>query len=261
MPEDRVRCLIGRLYAKDPAARTLALDLFRDTGNVVGVEHEHTMNGGFRGMLHLVPELPVAGYRDKLAWTAAALRDFDAFFDGIRGDAGSVKYRWRALTIRFFRSVGRTTPSAYASPWTVSINVDGSLLRTADGLRETMFHEMFHMNDGDHGDWSPKNLATDYDAIVKKCGTSVTCLAPYAPNDTQVRGGTYYAFQPNNGLPVREYAAELALRFYKEQRAVLRHEAPPGGKSFKCGPAENARSWKALVGEFFGGLDLTPPCP
>ena len=261
MPEDRVRCLLGRLYAKDPAARALALDLYRDAGDVVGVEHDHTMNGGFRGILHLVPELPVATYRDKLAWTAAALRDFDVFFDGIRGDSGAVKYRWRALTVRFFRSVGRTTPSAYASPWTVSVNVDGSLLRTPDGLRETMFHEMFHMNDADHGDWSPKNLATDYDVIVKKCGTAVACLAPFAPNDTQVRGGTYYAFQPNNGLPVREYAAELALRFYKEQRAMLRHEGPPGGRSFKCGPPENARSWKALVSEFFGGLDLTPACP
>ena len=44
------------------------------------------------------------------------------------------------------------------------------------------------------------------------------CLAPFAPNDTKVRAtGTYYAFQPNNGDAVHEYAAELAVRYFKEQ--------------------------------------------
>ena len=74
-----------------------------------------------------------------------------------------------------------------------------------------------------------------------------------------VRGGTYYAFQPNNGDAVHEYAAELALRYYRENRASMREEAlkKPG---FKCGPPENLRAWSALSAEFFGGVDRTPTC-
>ena len=101
-------------------------------------------------------------------------------------------------------------------------------------------------------------LARDYATIVKKCGVDVVCLTPFAPGDTKVRGGTYYAFQPDNGVPVREYGAELALRWYREHRAIVRGEklAKP---AFKCGPAENARSWEAIVDEFFV-VDLVPSC-
>ena len=74
-----------------------------------------------------------------------------------------------------------------------------------------------------------------------------------------VRGGTYYAFQPNNGDAVHEYAAELALRYYRDNRVSMRGEAlkKPG---FKCGPPGNQRAWAALSGEFFGGVDRTPSC-
>ena len=75
-----------------------------------------------------------------------------------------------------------------------------------------------------------------------------------------VRGGTYYAFQPDNGDSVHEYAAELALRYYREHRAVLgatRLARAP----FKCGPEENRRAWAAIAAEFFGGVDLVPACP
>ena len=37
-------------------------------------------------------------------------------------------YRWRALQLRFVRSVGKRTPSAYALGWIVEYNVEGSLL-------------------------------------------------------------------------------------------------------------------------------------
>ena len=90
--------------------------------------------------------------------------------------------------------------------------------------------------------------------------TKPKCLAPYAPNDTKVRAtGTYYAFQPNNGTGVHEYAAELAVRYFREHtqlRAVGKLDRP----AFKCGPPENARAWQALVDEFFAGRDLVPPC-
>ena len=63
----------------------------------------------------------------------------------------------------------------------------------------------------------------------------------------------------SNGDAVREYAAELALRYYRENRAAIRGETAkkPG---FKCGPAENLRAWEALGVEFFGGADRTPAC-
>jgi hypothetical protein len=143
--------------------------------------------------------------------------------------------------------------------------VSGSLLKTADGVRETLFHELFHSNDHDHGDWSYKELHAVFDPIVKKCGTNISCLSPYAPTETIVRGGTYYAFQPDNGDAVREYAAELALRWYKEQRMILAGAGAEKGtklskKPFKCGSAENAKSWALLITEFFGGIDLTGPC-
>jgi hypothetical protein len=158
------------------------------------------------------------------------------------------------------RSVKKRTPSAYATGWSITHNVNGSLLTSARGVRETYFHELFHLNDFDHGDWSAKTLGKDYAAIVKKCGTNVKCLEPYAPNDTKVRAtGTYYAFQPNNGSGVHEYAAELAVRYFKEQTEMTTSRKL-SRKAFKCGPPENARAWRSLVDEFFAGRDLVGPC-
>jgi len=187
------------------------------------------------------------------------MKSTDTFFGKLFDKLPAPNYRWRAVQFRFVRSVGKHTPSAYASSWTIIYNVEGSLLTSAEGVRETLVHELFHLNDEAHGDWSAKTLGSDYDAIVKKCGTKDTCLAPYAPNSTVVRGGTFYAFQPNNGAGVHEYAAELAVRYYKEQ-SEMRAKGKLSKRAFKCGPGENGRSWKALVDEFFGGRDLTPPC-
>ena len=278
--KDDLRCLIEHAYASDEKSKALALELFDIAGGVAGTDHDALMDGGFRGALHITPALPLGDTRVQLERVVSAARDFEAFF--AKNKVDPEKYRWRDLTYRFFRSwsgpreheVERTTPSAYAMgprPMPKSINDDisfslaynlkGSLLTTDAGVRETIFHEVFHMNDGAHGDWSPRALGADYAAILKKCGAmNVACLTPYAPNDTMVRGGTFYAFEPQNGLPVREYAAELALRWYKEHRAVMRHEQLPTGKAFKCGPPENRRSWDAIVKEFFA-LDLVPPCP
>jgi hypothetical protein len=260
--------LLALRYEGDAAAAKLALDLFDRTGDVAGTHPDVMMDGGFRGRLHLVPELPLGTARHHLAWIADATRDFDAFFAGLaRADAPSegggraepvIRYRTHALAFRFFRSEHRTTPSAYAEGWDVSYNVAGSLNTSADAVRETLFHEIFHLNDAAHGDWSTKALTPTFDAIVARCGTDTRCLRPYAPNSTLVRGGTYYAFQPGNG--VVEYAAELAIRYYRETRAALLKKPLPD-PPFKCTLPEDERAWSLLSAEFFGGVDLTPACP
>jgi hypothetical protein len=257
---ERARCQIGVRFEGDAEAAKIAIALYEASGDVAGVQVEQDMEGGFRGRIHLVPEPPIGKYRKHLAWVAAARKDFDAFFATLAGAARApIRYRHRPLAYRFFRSVGRTTPSAYAEGWNVSYNVSGSLHGSAEAVRDTIFHEVFHLNDAAHGDWSPRALGAIFDGIVRRCGTRVACLRPYAPGDTMVRGGTYYAFQPDNGESVHEYAAELALRYFREQRAAL------GGRrldrpAFKCGPEENRRAWEAMVTEFFGGADAVPPC-
>jgi hypothetical protein len=254
-------CMIENAYAADPTAQALALTLFQDTGTIAGVGPEELMDGGYRGTIRLVPQLPLGKYRKHLTWTDGALRSIDTFFAELfANQATSPSYRWRALSLRFVRSIKKRTPSAYAFGWTIAYNVEGSLLTTAPGVLETLFHELFHNNDFDHGDWSAKTLQQDYDAIVEKCGTKAACLTPYAPNKTRVKAtGTYYAFQPNNGNGVHEYAAELAVRYFTEQRQMLR-DGKLAKPAFKCGPPENARSWQALTTEFFAGRDLVPAC-
>jgi hypothetical protein len=117
---------------------------------------------------------------------------------------------------------------------------------------------MFHLNDEAHDNWSRRVLGPIADAIVDKCGSKTACLAPYAPGKTMVRGGTFYAFQANNGDIAHEYSAELATRYFLEQRARI--EGKSVDAPFKCGPPENARAWAALASEFFGGVDLVPAC-
>ena len=275
---DRVACLVAQPLAPDETAVLTARTMLASSGHVVGLERAHVMDGGFRGRLQLVPEAPIGAHRKHLEWVAAAMHDLDGFFGvlvrpgGPGTPPGELRYRWRALAFRFFRSVGRTTPSAYAEGWTVAYNVSGSLNTSGDAVRETLFHEIFHLNDAAHDDWSRRALGPIYDAIVARCvpgvrrGAAVTppvaCVAPFAPNDTKLKAGGYYAFHADGGVP--EYAAELAIRYYREQRRALgmvsEHE-PSWRGAFKCGPPENGRAWKLLADEFFGGVDHTRSCP
>jgi hypothetical protein len=250
------REVLASRFVSDAEAARLALRLFDVDGDVADILAPQVFDGGYRGRIRLVPALPVGVDRKHLVWVAGALEDFDDFFGAI-AKHGQVRYRWRGLTLRFFRSVGNTTPNAFAKGWTISYNVNGSIDTTAERARQTLFHEIFHLDDADHGDWSPAHLTAIQDDIERKCATSTPCLEPYAPTSTVVRHGTYYAFQPGND--VHEYAAEVALRWYAEQRAVVRGERP-ARRSFKCGPGENRRAWEAIAAEFFGGVDLVPTC-
>ncbi|MEO8875228.1 MAG: hypothetical protein ABI461_06565 [Polyangiaceae bacterium] len=264
-----IHCLLHARYvdsAGDDLANGLAAALYDSTGDVVGVVKEHVMDGGYRGMLHLVPVFPTGANRVHLTRVSNALADYDRFFAELQAKGNArVAYRWRALSLRFFRSVKARTPSAYASGWRVAYNVDGSLNKTGDSVRETMFHEIFHLNDSDHGakgdDWADRALESTYEDIHASCRfnkSPTMCLEKFAPNDTMVKGGTYYAFQPGND--VREYAAELAVRYYKEQRGAL-GQGSAVKIPFKCTGKGNAAAWKKLVDEFFGAIDLTGACP
>ena len=256
-----VPCLLEHAYRADPKAQKLALALWQESGSLAGLGQEERMDGGFRGEIHLIPQLPVAGYRRQLSWVMASSHAIDHFFSTLFAERPTPAYRWRSLTFRFVRSIDKHRPSAYASDFSVTYNVEGSLLISEAGVRETLFHEVFHLNDDAHGDWSGKHLRAGYDAILAACGSkpSLSCLAPFAPNDTRVRGGTYYAFQQNNGDTVHEYAAELAVRYFKEQSEMLAR-GKLTQRAFKCGKAQNAQAWRALVDEFFGGRDLVPGC-
>lgn len=259
--DEQIRCLMKARLVDDPQAAKLALALFETAGHVVGVLPEQDFEGGYRGVIHLVPQLPIGAERRHLEFTAGALTEIDAFLaDTERLAAASTDkqgagfhYRWRALEVRFFRSIKKRTPAAFAVDWTVSYNVNGTLNGSLPVVRSLLFHEIFHLNDDG---WSERELSADYDTIVKKCGTGIECLTRYVPEPLIVKGGTWYSFMPGNG--VREYAADLALRYFRDQREVMQGRVVK--KPFKCAAPENARAWSKLSQHFFGGVDRLPSC-
>jgi len=262
--DDQIRCLMKARLSDDQQASKLALALFETAGHVVGVLPEEDFEGGYRGTIHLVPQLPIGAVRKHLEFTAGALTEIDAFLVDTERLAAAVtdderlagvafRYRWRALELRFFRSIKKRTPAAFAIDWTVSYNVNGTLNGSLAVVRSLLFHEIFHLNDDG---WSERELSVDYDAIVKKCGTGIDCLTRYVPEPLIVKGGTYYSFMPGNG--VREYAADLALRYFRDQREVMQGRVVK--KPFKCAAPENARAWSKVSQRFFGGVDRLPSC-
>jgi hypothetical protein len=256
-----VETLILAAYQGNPTEGYAASTLWQESGDIAGVGPEEVMDGGFRGAIHLVPAWPVGKYGKHLDWVLAGTRSIRDFFAALFAQRTPPRYRFRDLQFRFVRSLNGHRPSAYAIDWAIEYNVEGSLNKSVSAVRETLFHELFHLNDAAHGEWSAEHLRHDYAAILAKCGPqpSVKCLTPYAPNDTMVRGGTFYAFQQNNGDTVQEYAAELAVRYFKEQSEMLL-TGKLRQKAFKCGPPENARAWRGVVTEFFAERDLVPPC-
>lgn len=255
----QVEARLKELFRGDLKAEIAAFDLFRTNGVAVDVERESDFDGGYRGTVHIVPAVPVGRERFHLEWVDLGLTTFNGLVSDLKSRSEHpAHFSYRAVPdeIHFFRSVGRSTPSAYAADWTIAYNLAGSLHRSPEAVYETLVHEVFHLNDQAHGEWSLAHLTSLHQRILSRCGSNSSCLAPYAPNDTRVRGGTYYSFQPGND--VQEYAAELAVRFFREQSRAL--TGAPISHRFKCGKPENAESWKQLSDEFFGGLDLVPPC-
>lgn len=252
-------CVFAASFSGDAQARRAAEALWARHRIVATSAERHELDGGYRGVLELLPQLPEGKERAHLERVLDAFDRQARFFEQLEGRAGRerLRYRYRPDVVRFVRSREGTRPSAYASGWTVTYNVRGFLLQSAAGVDETMFHEVFHLNDAAHGRFSERALAPIFDRVVARCATKTPCLAPYSPGTTKVRNGTFYSFQPGNG--VGEYGAELSLRYYLETRAALAG-APLAAKPFKCGPRENGEAWRALVDEMFGGVDVTPSC-
>jgi hypothetical protein len=255
---ERIACLLALRYHQDPKAAKLAQRLFEAEGSIAGLTDEQDFDGGFRGVIHVVPDLPIGPKRQYLDWVVQAFADFDAVLGALPtpADAGArAPYRWHGLELGFFQSLKRRTPAAWANGWSVHFNTVGTLNQTPDAVRELLFHEVFHLNDQAHGDWS-RVLSNVYEKVLWRCGTKRACLEPWAPVET-ITKGTYYAFLPANG--VHEYTAELATRYYREQR--LRSRGLAVAQPFKCRNAENALVWSLLKAEFFANVDLVPACP
>jgi hypothetical protein len=252
----RVRCLVALRYEDDAESQVLALTLLDDTGSLAGLLPEETVDDGEGHKVRLLPARAVGAYRVHLEWIIAAFRDYRRFSTGLSAH-GPIAFRDRPLDFRFFYSETGGFPSAFAARRNVGYNLYGMLNVSEEAVRDTLFHEIFHLNDGWHDNWSARALKAIFDRIVARCGGGKTCLSPYSPTDT-TRQGTFYAFLPQGG--VREYAAELGLRYYREHRLILQNKPLPV-RPFKCGPAENKEAWRLVVAEFFAGVDLVPACP
>lgn len=255
----RIRCLLSLRYAEDPESRKLALTLFEETGSLAGLLPEETSDDGRGGKVHLLPARPIAQNREHLVWILDAFRDYERFLRGLEAHlpaTAKVAFRDRPIYFRFFYSEKGGHPSAFAIQRNIGYNLFGALNVSDSAVRDTLFHEIFHLNDSRLGDWSKAALAPIHDAIVLRCGRRTACLAPYAPTDT-LMNGVFYAFTDTTGA--REYAAELGLRYYREHRLILEGKPLPI-KPFKCGPPENLAAWRILADALFGGADLVPPC-
>lgn len=256
-------CLIDLRYGADPEARRLARDVYEVTHVLPAVTSVGTMIEGYRGeIVELVPALPIGeSYRHHLVWVRASLEQVSAFLQWIAGHAvgasRDVAFESRPTAFVFFRTPTPTYPSAFVLDGNIGYNLEGPLHTNAREMHETLFHELFHLNDAKHGVWSEGTLTPIFESIVERCGGDDSCLQPFAPHHSMVPNGTYYPFDERT-RDVREYAAEIALRYYLEHEAI--HESREPLAPWKCAADENQSAWDAVVDEFFGGVDLTAKC-
>lgn len=251
----RIRCLIELRYADVPASKELALTLYSETGSLAGLLPEEWSDDGRGSKIHLTPARPIGDNREHLRWILDAFRDY-AKFEADLAKTAPIAFQDRPVHFRFFVTDKGGNPSAFAVSRNIGYNLYGSVNVSDSTVRDTLFHEIFHLNDSRLGDWSAGALGPILQGILAKCGGRSACLAPYAPTDTMIQG-SYYAFVKQSGA--REYAAEVGLRFYREHRYV-REGKPLPLAPFKCGPAENREAWNLVRDRLFGGVDRVPAC-
>lgn len=254
-----VECLLSLRFESDPEALRLARAFYRGTSTLVGADIPRILDGYGGEPIEIFPALPLGEHRHHLAWLHSSLVAFDDFFDALDARASkAIAFERRPNAFVFFRTAEPSYPSEYFANGMIGYNLEGPLHNDPREMHETLFHELFHLNDARRNGWSVTALGPVFDAIIETCADGHACLGDFAPHDTLVPEGTYYAFDPRT-RDVVEYAAELALRYFLEHEAILAGTAPKL-PPFKCGTAQNRRAWDLLVDEFFGGVDLTPRC-
>jgi hypothetical protein len=255
-------CAIALRYGSDGESLQLARALLTRTGTVAGLETRGALRVGHLGTFPVEAAVPVGPYRHHLHWILSSLLEFEELFATVsRAAPQPVLFRTRPRALRFYRTAHVSFPSASASmtgAGTIAYNMHGVLHESRDLVAATLFHEVFHLNDVGHAAWSERTLPEIFEAIRQRCGSEHECYTPFAPDETRTPGGTYYAFDVRTGN-VREYAAELALRWYREHREVVFGRRAPH-HPFKCMTAENSAAWGLVTNQFFGGTDLVPPC-
>jgi hypothetical protein len=253
----RVRCLISLRYADENESKKLALTLYEETGSLAGLLPEETNQDGKGKKIQLKPARPIGRNKEHLQWILDAMRDYARFLQELNKRASRpVLMRDRPLDFRFFYTEEGGTPSAFAVGRNVGYNLNGTVNVHAEAVRDTLFHEIFHLNDVWQDNFSARLLAPIEMRILERCKNNVKCLGPYAPTDTTMNGKPYAFIDGGNG---KEYAAELALRYFREQRLMIDGKPLPI-PAFKCGPAENQEALTLMTDTFFGGVDLVPAC-
>ncbi|MBK9264191.1 MAG: hypothetical protein IPM54_30870 [Polyangiaceae bacterium] len=253
----RIRCLISLRFADEPDARKLALTLYEETGSLAGLLPEESTVDGKGKKILLKPARPIGRNKEHLTWIIGAMREYARFFTELsKRQKMPIVMRDRPLDFRFFYTEDGGTPSAFAVSQNIGYNLYGAVNVNDEAVRDTLFHEIFHLNDAWQDNFSARVLAPIEARIIASCKGSEKCLEPYAPTDTTMNGKSYAFIDGGSG---KEYAAELALRYFREQRLMIDGKPLPV-PAFKCGPAENAEAMALLVDAFFGGVDLVPPC-
>ena len=150
---DSARCALDLIYAEDTDARDIARDLFALTGTLPGIERARDVDAAHLGRLPIEPIVPVGEYRRHLVWVRDGLTDIEkTFADVARKAPRAVMFRTRPYGFRFFKTPQRSYPSAYAGEGVIGYNVEGPLHDSAESVTATLLHEVFHLNDEDHGD-------------------------------------------------------------------------------------------------------------
>lgn len=252
-------CLLRYRFGSDERALGLARALSRD-GTLIGVETRGEIEG-YRGeIVELIPALPLGEQAHHLDWIRGSLVHYEGFLRSIAEHTTKpVAFGAKPDGFVFFRTNEATYPSAFCAGGFIAYNLDGPLHAERRTMHETLFHELFHLNDERAGTWSETELEDIFDAIVERCEDDHACYEPYAPHESVVEDGTFYAFDART-RSVREYAAEIALTYFLEHEALFAG-TPRSGLPFKCRAPENALAWRRLVDTFFGGVDLTRRCP
>jgi hypothetical protein len=255
---EHAECLIAFRFADDAEALDLARTLYAKTGALPGVDTTPSLGTYDGERVPMRPALPVGDDRQHLAWILASFERYEEIFAALAARAPApIDFQLRPDAFGFFRTDVPSYPSAWGQAGVVGYNLVGPLHTSGRDVLETLFHELFHLNDERRGGWSAAVLGDIFDAIVERCRDNHECLGDFAPHDTLVPDGTYYPFDART-RDVREYGAELALRYFREHEAIL--DGAPLEPPFKCRSDDNRIAWERLARDFFGGLDLSRTC-